>query len=254
MKTALSTTYTALKASISRKELFKRRNFEKVKFKLYKAKEYKNYMTTCCIHDIIPNYIKFRFTKFHRFKTYNIQCSLLKKELKIKNSQIFHLNFEINKQHSRLFHLFQNRDHLNILKYWRKFLENSLAAKINKTISIHQNKLKRLKILQVSQTRQLVYNLSSKTLNENTTKILELGPKFVFPENKFKDQNDKIEIENLVNYISKVNGIAVSSDLPELINEIRTVSEDYFYKQQTNNFKLDRNRRYIKPLQTKTTL
>ena len=46
---------------------------------------------------------------------------------------------------------------------------------------------------------------------------------FFSSENKFKNQNDKIEIENLVNDISKVNGIAVSSDLPEHIKEIRTV-------------------------------
>ena len=47
MTTALSTTYTALKASISRKKLLELRNFEKVKLKLYKAKEDKNFLTTC---------------------------------------------------------------------------------------------------------------------------------------------------------------------------------------------------------------
>ena len=46
MTTALSTTYTALKASISRKKLLELRNFEKVKLKLYKAKEDKNFLTT----------------------------------------------------------------------------------------------------------------------------------------------------------------------------------------------------------------
>ena len=50
--------------------------------------------------------------------------------------------------------------------------------------------------MQVSQTRHLVYNLSSKNLNAMTTKILYLGPKFVLPENKFDTLNDKIEIEN----------------------------------------------------------
>ena len=46
----------------------------------------------------------------------------------------------------------------------------------------------------------------------------------------------------------------MSSDLPELIKEIRTVSEDYFHKQQTNNFKLNRNRCYIKTLQKENNI
>ena len=69
----------------------------------------------------------------------------------------------------------------------------------------HQKKLRRLGILDVSQTRQLVYNLSSKNLDSDTTKFLELGPKFVFPENKFETLNDKVEIENLEHNISNVN-------------------------------------------------
>ena len=96
--------------------------------------------------------------------------------------------------------------------------------------------LRRLGILDVSQTRQLVYNLSSKNLDSDTTKFLELGPKFVFPENKFETLNlnsistlsfDKVEIENLVHNISNVNNIK-NEKLPKIITEIRTVSENYF--------------------------
>jgi hypothetical protein len=142
MTTALSTTYTALKASISRKELAELRIFEKVKFKLYKAREDKKFLTTCCNNGIIPNFIKLKFSKFYKFKTYTIQYSLLKKEIKFKNSQIFQLNSQINKLNGRLFNLFRSHDHLDVLLNWRKFLENSLAVKINKIIVIQNNNSK----------------------------------------------------------------------------------------------------------------
>ena len=63
MTIAFSTTYTALKASISRKEISKLRKFDEVKLKLYK--------TTCRNNRIIPYFIKFKFSKFLKFKTYN---------------------------------------------------------------------------------------------------------------------------------------------------------------------------------------
>ena len=83
MTTAFSTTYKALKACkniknlqsfISRKELSKLRKFDKVKLKLYKTNN-KKFLTTCRNNRIIPYFIKFKFSKILRFKTYNIQCN-----------------------------------------------------------------------------------------------------------------------------------------------------------------------------------
>ena len=76
--------------------------------------------------------------------------------------------------------------------------------------------------MDVSQTRQLVYNLSSKNLDSDTIKFLELGPKFVFPENMFETLNDKVEIENLVHNISNVNNIK-NEKLPKIITDSNCV-------------------------------
>ena len=91
---------------------------------LPRAKQFVFHMlTTCCNNGIIPNFIKFKFSTIYKFNTYNIQCNLLKKEIKFKNKQIFQLNFQINKLNFRLFYLFQNHDHLDIFHNWKNFLK-----------------------------------------------------------------------------------------------------------------------------------
>ena len=88
----------------------------------------------------------------------------------------------------------------------------------------------------------------------DTTKFLELGPKFVFPKNKFETLNDKVKIENLVHNISNVNNIEGNEKLSKIITEIRIVSGNYFPKQKTNRFKPNRNKLYLNKLQKEKTL
>ena len=83
---------------------------------------------------------------------------------------------------------------------------------------------------------------------------MELGPKFVLPENKFETLNDKVEIENLVHNISNVNKIEGNEKLSKMITEIRTISGNYFQNQQTNRCKPNRNRLYLNKLQKEKTL
>ena len=85
MTTALSTTYTALKASISGKELAELRIFEKVKFKLYKAREDKKFLTTCVIIILFQTLSNLNFQNFTNLKLiiFNIGCSKKKLNLKI---------------------------------------------------------------------------------------------------------------------------------------------------------------------------
>ena len=53
----------------------------------------------------------------------------------------------------------------------------------------------------------------------------------------------------LVHNISNVNNIEGNEKLSKIITEIRTVSGNYFQKQQTNRFKPNRNKLYLNKLQ-----
>ena len=86
--------------------------------------------------------LNFNFQNFRDIKLIIFKPIFLKK-IKFKCKQIFQLNFQINKLTIRLFQLFQNHDHLDIFHNWKKFLENSLIIKINRTISTHQKKLRK---------------------------------------------------------------------------------------------------------------
>ena len=68
---------------------------------------------------------------------------------------------------------------------------------------MHSKKLKRLGIIKNKNDRIMVYNLSSKHLNIEVTKILENGPKYVFSTIKYIENEDQVEAEYLITKLMK---------------------------------------------------
>ena len=106
---------------------------------------------------------------------------------------------------NKLFEYFNQSFKLDIYQNWNLVLSKFLKNKEELITKSHSKKLRNLGIVEKLNTRIKVYNLSSKNLDENLTKILEKGPKYVFPTRKYNELDDQIEAEYLYYQISEIS-------------------------------------------------
>ena len=132
----------------------------------------------------------------------------------------------------KLIQSFTTTGNLHLFTQWLHYLEIAKKNHAEKIERVHIRKLDKLGIKIVSNTRTLVYNLSSKVLEEKVIQTLEKGPNFVFKPKKFLDFNDKVELENIISELKYNHKDNISdATLKEITSEIKTVSNHYFRNQ-----------------------
>ena len=161
------------------------------------------YLNKCKYHEKIPSFIS---QNFHRYlyNTKEIQKQLLEKEIKQKKHLMFNLKLKQSILKNKLFEYFNLKFKLDIYQNWNLVLSKFLKNQEERISKYHSKKLNKLGITENINTRIKVYNLSSKTLSENVTKILEKGPKYVFCTKKYNEHEDQVEAEYLYNQISEI--------------------------------------------------
>jgi hypothetical protein len=195
------------------------------------------FLTKCKTYNVLPNFTKFKLyrseiEKTHQYRKWRLK--LLNNEIKSKVKRLKELNRITEETRNNLDSIFDSNP--SLVNYFCKYLLLNLINVGNEKLvkKVRNKQLRKLKTLGISNElkpvdpNQVIFNFSSRKLNDREQFILALGLDFNIPSFKLNYYKYFLKFEKLMNMLSKHDPLSKYSTT-EVKNSIKNIAHKYFY-------------------------
>ena len=213
------------------------RKYEKLDFKRRKVEIDLSFLQACLSYDVTPKFCMFKTSNrnLRNSTTYDeCQKKLLKEEIKIKEDRQTFLTKELRKKEEELSEIFLYIDFIHI----SSMFINSNKAAIKKIENLQNIKLEELVcIKQGHDSKKVIFNYSSYTLDKHETTLLSKGLNFAIPPKKVKFDNHILPFELLYRDIRNLS--LPNEKLISLKSKVENIGLSSFYSYNKKEHKFE---------------
>ena len=204
------------------------RGYERALKNKVKAVLDKEFLQTCLLYNLTPNFVKFKtacsqFNKSHLYRKF--QRSILHFELRQKKNKIRILNRALICDSQLINSKLVQLNSTDLLSQWTILVQMRTFHFLSTKKIVHQKKLNSLGFYKLNfSTEHLLYNLSSSELSAKQEYLLRNGPDYKLPVTKTDFTDVEVESEKMLRFLSSErNTIPVT----EFTRKMRRSLESY---------------------------